>query len=74
MDYMKTGESVTVEAGINGFIVHTEDGPFLANDIKVAMAVILAKLTNHAELIQSQEDAAAVVAELDAELEPDEAA
>ena len=60
--YFKTGESVTVEAGINGFIVHTEDGPIVTTQVDQMVAAIIQTTTNHIAL-EAQQKAAAALAE-----------
>lgn len=53
--YFKPGESVTVEAGVNGFIVHTEKGVFIADSVQQMLALVLGATTNHAEIVQRQQ-------------------
>lgn len=60
--YFKTGESVTVEAGINGFIVHTEDGPIVTMQVDQMVAAVIQTTTNHIAL-EAQQKAAAALAE-----------
>lgn len=58
-DYFKAGESVTIQAGVNGFIVFTEEGEFIAENAQTMLGYVLAATTNHAEYVrQAQEQAA----------------
>jgi len=59
--YFKTGESVTIEAGVNGFIVHTEEGPVLTTQIDQMVAAVIQATTNHIALDAKQKAAAAAV-------------
>ena len=53
--YFKSGENVTVEAGINGFIIHTEDGQLIAQNPNDLLGIVLAATTNHAAFVARQE-------------------
>ena len=57
--YFKTGESVTVEAGINGFIVHTEEGPVVTTQSDQMIAAIIQATTNHLAIEAKQKETAA---------------
>jgi hypothetical protein len=60
--YFKTGESVTIEAGVNGFIVHTEEGPVLTTQIDQMVAAVVQATTNHIA-IEAQQKALAAAEE-----------
>lgn len=70
--YFKSGESVSVQAGVNGFIVYAEEGEIIAVNPEQLMNIVLGTLTNHHELVKAQE--AAKAAEELPEPEQDEAA
>ena len=57
MQYFKTGEFVSVEAGINGFIVHTDEGSFVAGSAEQMLGIVMAMTTNHAEMAKQQQAA-----------------
>ena len=57
--YFRTGESVTIEAGVNGFIVHTEEGPVLTTQIDQMVAAVIQATTNHIALDAKQKALAA---------------
>jgi len=54
VSYFKTGESCTVEAVNNGFVVHTEDGQIICGDPQQLVAVVLKAVTNHELFSKSQ--------------------
>ena len=53
--YFKSGESVSIQAGVNGFIVYAEDGELIAVNPEQLMNIVLGNLTNHHELVAAQE-------------------
>ena len=74
LPYFIPGTTVTVEAGINGFICHTEDGALIARSPEEMLGVVLATTTNHAQLVAERkeaEEALGQTEELEGEIVPE---
>lgn len=63
--YFKAGATMTVEATHNGFILHTEEGTYIAQRVDEVMGTIATMLTNHTEYMAARE--ASQPAELEVE-------
>lgn len=71
LNYFKPGESVSVAAAVNGFIVYTEQGEFLASNPSEMLKLVLNATTNNDEFVAQQraiEAAKTAEAEVEAEV------
>lgn len=47
ISYFKSGETITIEAACNGFVIYSEQGNHVAGDVQQVIHHLLTTLTNH---------------------------